>query len=324
MQAIAGPTSASGALLAAEDLVKSYGRRRVLDGISFHLGAGEILGFLGANGAGKSTLMRILLSLVRADRGTFHLLGERFPGGSRDAYGRTGALIEQADLFDHLSARENLHILGRMQGVHDAARVDETLAIVGLLERASDPVRKYSQGMKQRLGLAQAILHRPALLILDEPMNGLDPGGIRDMRQLLRRLARVDGIGILFSSHRLGEVEQLADRILVIDQGRKVAEGRLDALLASAGGETWELASPDPGPVRAWVAAAPNVVGAGEAMPDGRVRLRLRGVSSDVLLAQMIHDGLRIGEFRRVDSLESLLLDRREVTPGGEGVKASS
>jgi ABC-2 type transport system ATP-binding protein len=303
---------ATSVLLAAEGLVKSYGRRRVLDGIGFHLAGGEILGFLGANGAGKSTTMRILLSLVRPDQGTFHLLGERFPGGSRAASGRTGALIEQADLFDHLTARENLRILGRMQGVTDGARIDDTLRAVGLFERANDRVRKYSQGMKQRLGLAQAILHRPALLILDEPMNGLDPGGIRDMRKLLRQLAHGEGIGILFSSHRLGEVERLADRILVIDQGRKVADGRLGELLARTGGETWELASPDLEPVRAWVAAASDVSAAEDALPDGRLRLRLRGVAPDVLLARMIGDGLRIGEFRRVDSLESLILDRGE------------
>ncbi len=233
--------STSRTLIRAEGLCKNYGDRNVLDRFSFELKAGEVLGFLGANGAGKSTTLRILLSLVRPDHGRFELLGEGFPGGSRRALARVGALIERADLYPHLSARENLSILARLSGMKDSARIDDVLKQVGLAARAKDPVKQFSQGMKQRLGLAQAIVHGPELLILDEPMTGLDPPGMRSMREWIHRLAREDGMAVLFSSHLLSEVEQLADRVMVIDAGRKLADGSIEELYQQMGGSRWEL-----------------------------------------------------------------------------------
>lgn len=300
----APPRTASAApVLAVRGLCKRYGRREVLREVGFTLAEGEILGFLGANGAGKSTTMRILLSLARADAGEFEFFGVRFPGGTREVYRSVGALLERADLYPQLTARENLRWLGRLQGVDDPARLDDVLRTVGLAGRADDRVKGFSQGMKQRLGLAQAILHRPRLLILDEPMTGLDPGGMRAMRDGIRSLAREEGMAVLFSSHLLPEVERLADRVLVIDEGRIVADGRLGELFEALGGATWELEAVDSAAAR----AALERRGLECAEENGRLLLRCPGPPEE-LLASLVAEGLALRQFRRRDRLEDLLL----------------
>jgi ABC-2 type transport system ATP-binding protein len=299
-------------VLSVRGLGKSYGRRRVLRDLDFDVHAGEILGFLGPNGAGKSTTLRILLSLVRPDEGRYVLLGERFPGGHRRAYLGVGALVERADLYPQLTARANLRWLGRLQGLRDEARVDEVLERVGLSRRADEPVKVFSQGMKQRLGLAQAILHRPRLLLLDEPMTGLDPAGMRRMRDWIRTLAREEGMAVLFSSHLLGEVEALADRLLVLHQGVKVAEGPAEGLFEQAGGRRWEVLCARPECAEA--ALAPWLGGAAPERQAGGLSFRVRDLpAEDVVRALAVADcGLR--EFRSRDSLEDLLL----AVAGGE------
>ena len=297
-------------VLSVDGLSKHYGRLQVLDRISFQLEEGRILGFLGANGAGKSTTLRILLSLVRADSGRFRILDTDFPGGNRAVYGRVGALIERADLFLQLTARENIELLGRMQGVRDAARVNEVLERVGLLDRADDRVAKFSHGMKQRLGLAQAILHRPRLLILDEPTTGLDPGGMREMRVLIRQLARDEGMAVLFSSHLLSEVELLADRVLILNHGRTLAMGTLEELFHSLPERYFEVHGGDPGALAAFMTGRAGVEVV-EHTPHGlRIRVNVaRAVTPDRLLRELLEHGLPVDEFRSADSLEELFLD---------------
>jgi ABC-type multidrug transport system ATPase subunit len=304
-------------VLEVENLRKRYGRLQVLDGISFQLDAGQILGFLGANGAGKSTTLRILLSLVRPDSGSFRILDQRFPGGSREVYGQVGALIERADLFLQLSARENLRLLGVMQGVSDGARVREVLARVGLADRAEDRVSRFSHGMKQRLGLAQAILHRPRLLILDEPATGLDPAGMREMRTLIHQLARDEGMAVLFSSHLLSEVEQLADRVLIIDRGKQLATGTLGELFRSLPERYLEVHGSDPAALGARLGRMPGVQ-VMEQTPHGlRIRLEVaQAAAPAALLRTLLEEGLEVDEFRSADSLEELFLDHLETDSG--------
>ncbi len=336
------PADPGACVLEVRDLDKRLSGRQVLEGLAFRLQAGEVLGFLGANGAGKSTTMRILLSLVRPDRGTFRILDQEFPGGDRRVYARVGALVESADLYPHLRARENLEILAELQGLRDPDRLDEVLEQVGLADRAEDRVRRYSQGMRQRLGLAQAILHRPELLVLDEPMNGLDPAGMREMRGMIRRLARAEGMAVLFSSHLLAEVEQLADRVLVIHEGRRVACGSLEELYLSTGGHLWELLTPDLEETGALLAEllAEDLSAAGavpeeaaavrgaasrsprpgclERLEENRgFRFRLLSLAPEAVTGRLARAGLRLSEFRRCDSLEEFLLDR--ASPGEAG-----
>ncbi|MFD6755587.1 ABC transporter ATP-binding protein [Micromonospora gifhornensis] len=221
-----------GARFAAElhEVSKRYpGGVTAVDGLSLRVHEGEVLGFLGPNGAGKTTTMRMLVGLVRPSAGRIRVLGQ--PPGRQLA--RIGALIESPTFYPHLTGRDNLRLAARYAGVPDAA-ADRVLDQVGLSARAGSPFRTYSLGMKQRLGVAAALLKDPSLLILDEPTNGLDPAGVAEMRELLRSLGQ-HGQTVLLSSHVLAEVEQVCDRIAVIDRGRLVAEGTPDELRGALG-----------------------------------------------------------------------------------------
>jgi ABC-2 type transport system ATP-binding protein len=217
-------------VLATHDLSKRYRGRTVVDGVSITVERGDIYGFLGPNGAGKSTTLRMLLGLVRPTGGRVELFGRPF--GDRAALARVGAIVEAPALYSYLSGRDNLRMLADLSGGAAAARLDEVLDRVDLRDRAGDPVRIYSHGMKQRLAIAAALLPRPELIILDEPTNGLDPMGIRDMRTLVQSLARDDGITVLLSSHLLAEVEQVCNRAAIIVRARRRWEGEVAALLA--------------------------------------------------------------------------------------------
>lgn len=209
-------------------LTKRYGERVVVDDLSFTLHAGRITGFLGPNGAGKTTTIRMLLGLAKPSSGTFTVLGVGADARA-DYLLRTGALIEGPAFVPAMSARENLRMLA-VFGSH-TGRIDEVLELVGLRDRAAEPVRGFSLGMRQRLGIAAALLPDPELLILDEPTNGLDPAGIREVRALLRELAS-EGRTVLVSSHLLAEVQEIADDLVVIRAGRRLYAGPTAGLLA--------------------------------------------------------------------------------------------
>lgn len=226
-----GPV-ASDDVIQIEHLTKRFGRKTVVSDLTFSVPPQTLFGFLGPNGAGKSTTLYMLLGLVRPTGGSIHIFGGSFR--SPDVRRRVGALIETPAFYGYLSGRKNLELLGRLTGTASRAETDEALETVGLLDRGSDKVATYSDGMKQRLGVAQALLHRPDLLILDEPTNGLDPEGNRDLWRLLRRLVRERGLTALVSSHLLGEVEEYCDRVCVIDEGRRVACETVENLLSLA------------------------------------------------------------------------------------------
>jgi ABC-type multidrug transport system ATPase subunit len=229
-------------------LVKQYGRVRAVDGIDLDVRAGDIYGFLGANGSGKTTTVRMLLGLVLPTAGEVHLLGERMPRAGRRVLPRVGSLVEGPAHYGHLSGRANLALLDA-SGPGGAwrtrrQRVDRVLEQVGLGGVGRRPVKAYSLGMRQRLGLAGALLRRPELLVLDEPTNGLDPQGIAEVRELLLDLHR-EGTTVFLSSHLLAEVEQLCTRVGVLDRGRLVLQDELAHLTAPTGATVVRTPAPD-------------------------------------------------------------------------------
>jgi ABC-type multidrug transport system ATPase subunit len=238
----------SAEVIRTRGLVKRFGRLRAVDGIDLDVLAGDIYGFLGANGSGKTTTVRMLLGLVLPTAGEIELLGERMPRGGRRVLPRVGSLVEGPAHYGHLSGRANLALL-------DASgpggswrtrrrRIDEVLEQVGLAGIGRRPVRAYSLGMRQRLGLAGALLRRPEVLVLDEPTNGLDPQGIAEIRELLLDLHR-GGTTVFLSSHLLAEVEQLCSRVGVLDRGRLVLQDELASLTAPTGATFVHTPVPD-------------------------------------------------------------------------------
>lgn len=211
-------------LIETRGLRKQYGTVRAVDGIDLHVPAGSVYGFLGPNGSGKTTTIRLLLGLARPTAGGIMLFGESARPGDPAALGRIGALVETPSYYPHLSGRENLEILRVLRRAAPAA-VPRALEVVGLEHDAGRPVKQYSLGMRQRLGLAMALLGAPDLLVLDEPTNGLDPAGIHEIRALLRRLPAEAGITVFVSSHLLNEVELIATHVGILCQGRLAFEG---------------------------------------------------------------------------------------------------
>jgi ABC-2 type transport system ATP-binding protein len=219
--------------IAARGLAKSYGHVRALDGIDLTVRQGDIYGFLGPNGAGKTTAMRMLLGLLKPDDGDVRLFGRDPQHELPEALDGVAGFVETPHFYPYLSGQTNMELFAAFDGDKATSRIGAALETVGLQERAGDKVGGYSQGMRQRLGLAVSLVRAPRLLILDEPTNGLDPGGIRDMRDLIRELAG-QGMTIFLSSHLLAEVEELCSRVAVIRSGRIVYEGSLAELHASA------------------------------------------------------------------------------------------
>jgi ABC-2 type transport system ATP-binding protein len=228
------PPPVDGLAVATRGLVKRYGRQPALLGLDMSVPAGKVYGFLGPNGSGKTTTLRLLVGLLRPQAGAMWLLGEPYTWRDRQRLYRVGSLIETPVFYPFLSARDNLRVIGAAGKPTPPARVEEVLDYVGLHDRAASPVKTYSLGMKQRLGVAAALLSDPELLILDEPANGLDPGGMVALRETLRWLTE-RGKTVLISSHLLSEVEQLADVVGIIDRGRLLREGPLEELVRDTG-----------------------------------------------------------------------------------------
>ena len=233
--------------LKLDNISKTYGKLKAVNNLSLSVFKGDIYGFLGPNGSGKSTSIRMILSLISPDSGKINLFGRDLSVDRFRTLSRVGALIEKPDFYKYLTARKNLEILARLSDVKNPAkRIDEVLNLVKLKERENSKVKTFSQGMKQRLGIAQSILHEPDLIILDEPGNGLDPQGQKEMRKLIQRLNSDFGITIIISSHILSEIEQIANRMVIINKGQKVVEGEVSELLNGSGMMVrFELSDPE-------------------------------------------------------------------------------
>ncbi len=261
---MSGAAAAEAAPVEARGVVKRYGELTAVAGVDLTVERGDVFGYLGPNGAGKTTSLRMLLGLIRPTEGAARLFGrDPIIDGARALDGVAG-FVEGPRFYPYLSGRKNLRLLADLDGGGSNKRIDEVLDVVELRDRAKDRVGGYSHGMRQRLGIAASLLREPKLLLLDEPTTGLDPAGMRDMRELVKRLAG-DGITILLSSHILAEVEELCNRVAIIRRGTIIYEGLLQELLASAGG-SYRLSTTDTERARALLLArgfeAVQVVGA--------------------------------------------------------------
>jgi ABC-2 type transport system ATP-binding protein len=238
-------------------LGKSFGSRVALESVDLEVPRGSAFGFLGANGAGKTTLIRMLLGLAEPTAGTMRVLGRELPAQRAEALAGVGAIVEEPRFHPHLSGRENLAVHAAARGPEATARIDGALARLGLCARADDKVKSYSLGMRQRLGVARCLLPDPELLILDEPMNGLDPAGILEFRGFIRELVD-EGRTVLLSSHLLDEVEKTCDFAAIVDQGRVVAQGAIGELVGG-GPRTIEIVCHTPVEAARLLAAVPGV-----------------------------------------------------------------
>ncbi|WP_339321084.1 ABC transporter ATP-binding protein [Paenibacillus sp. FSL W8-0194] len=231
-------------VLEIEHVTKKAGRRTLISDMSFEIMQGDVCGFVGPNGAGKTTLIRMITGLVRPGEGTIRIEGFDVQRDRMKALGQVGAIVESPIFFPYMSGRDNLLNLAKLHaGIPKekrAARVDEVLATVGLDGRGHDKVKTYSLGMKQRLGIAQALLGNPKLIILDEPANGLDPMGIRELRNLILKLNQAYGITFFVSSHLLDELQRICNRFVIIKEGRLVWQGTQEAWLEMAGTRSLE------------------------------------------------------------------------------------
>lgn len=230
-----------GVVLSARGVRKKIGRKWIIDDVTFDVKEGEIFGFLGPNGAGKTTTIRMLVDLIRPTEGSITVCGYNVNKNPEQALQYVGSIVENPEVYTYLTGWENLQHFARMQPGIDEARIAEVVDIVRLDQRIHDKVSTYSLGMRQRLGIAQALLGRPRLLILDEPTNGLDPKGIKELREFIRKLAD-EGLAVFVSSHLLSEIQLLCDRVAIISKGRVLAVGGVDELVArNSPYVLWEL-----------------------------------------------------------------------------------
>jgi ABC-2 type transport system ATP-binding protein len=304
-------------VLEIEGLRKTYrtlrrGPRQALDGFDMVVEAGQVHGFLGPNGSGKTTTLRTLLGLIRPNGGRMRILDHQVPAALPQIAGQVGAIVESPQFFPHFSARDTLSLLADAGRV-PPARVGEVLELVGLRDRAKDRVKTYSLGMKQRLAVASALLKQPRLLILDEPANGLDPGGIREMRDLMRGLA-ASGMTVVLSSHILGEVEQICDSVTIISRGRRVAAGPVAEVLAqhSSGGLRVRMEVPTDLP-----AAAAALTEAGAEVSTQDDHLVVNGVDKPAWVTRTLAErNLFLAELSPVTvDLESVFLELTGTAP---------
>ena len=222
-------------MLSVRGLTKKFGEFTAVDDLSFDVQKGLVYGFLGQNGAGKSTTIRLLLTLIQPTSGSIDLYGQSLFTHRREILSQIGAIVEKPDLYKYLNAEEHLNLIAKFRGATISRTQQlELLEKVGLAHRAKSRVGTYSQGMRQRLALACALVNDPQLLILDEPTNGLDPQGIADMRNIILRLCREDGKTVMVSSHLLSEIEMIADQVLIIHKGKKIAEESMASLIKKA------------------------------------------------------------------------------------------
>lgn len=314
------PAEASPLAIRTRALRKTYprlgGKRTVaVTGLDLDVPAGGVHGFLGPNGSGKTTTIRMLLGLIRADSGTMEIFGQPVPQRLPDVIGQVGAIVEQPKFYPYFSARENLTLLAKAIGT-PAAQVDAVLEQVQLSERAKDKYRTYSLGMKQRLAVAGTLLKDPSLLIFDEPTNGLDPAGIREIRETMRSLGN-DGKTVLVSSHILAEVEQVADTVSIIGRGTMLAHGRVDELIKTKGTGLIDVGvRPDD---RAQ--AITTLLAAGITVHDGGDLLEVSGVPDPALITYTLAEtGIYVTDLvRRHAGLEQFFLELTAgESPGGQ------
>jgi ABC-2 type transport system ATP-binding protein len=279
-------------------LTKRFGERVAVEHVDLHVPRGSAFGYLGPNGAGKTTLIRMLLGLTAATAGTMQLLGRAVPADRAKALARVGAIVEEPRFHSHLTGRENLRVIAAAREPEAHGRIDGALARVGLAHRADERVKRYSLGMRQRLGVARSLLADPELLILDEPTNGLDPAGIHEFRDMIRGFV-TEGRTVLLSSHLLDEVEKICDEVAIVDRGRVVMQGSIAEL--AAGGEQSILITTSDDERALTILGEHRAVASTSSAPDG-IRVRLQAdaeaeVAADDIGRRIVFAGLAIRRF---------------------------
>ncbi|MDI1465824.1 ABC transporter ATP-binding protein [Catellatospora sp. KI3] len=304
------------AVLEIQGLRKTYrargGPRRALDGFEMYVEAGQVHGFLGPNGSGKTTTLRTLLGLIRPDSGDMRLLGHSVPKALPQVIGQVGAIVESPQFFPHFSANDTLSLLADA-GNLPQARVDWALELVGLRDRAKERVKTYSLGMKQRLAVASALLKQPKLLILDEPANGLDPGGIREMRDMMAALS-AGGMTVMLSSHILGEIQLICDSVTIISLGRRVAYGPVSEVLQAHSTNQVRVRLED---VTDLASAAAVLSGAGVSVQTHPDHLLLSNVDKPALVSRVLAERqLYVSELTPLSAdLEDVFLELTGTAP---------
>ncbi|MDF2718346.1 MAG: transporter ATP-binding protein [Paenibacillus sp.] len=290
--------------LSVQGLKKVIGKREIIESIDFELRRGEVFGFLGPNGAGKTTTIRMLVGLIKPTAGTIRICGYDIEKQFSEAMVNMGCIVENPELYKYLSGWSNLQYFARMAEEIDEERIREVVQLVGLSARIHDKVKTYSLGMRQRLGIAQALLGRPKVLILDEPTNGLDPSGIREMREFIRYLAEKEGLSVLVSSHLLSEIQLMCDRVAIISKGRIVQVGTVQNLLAEQERVSWRL-SPQPLGVQILQRLAGSVKTEGDIVTTPYIEQEM-GEWNRVL----VESGVTVSEMsRKLPSLEDLFIE---------------
>ena len=301
-------------ILEVEQLKKRFGNFVAVDDLSFSVQQGEVYGFLGQNGAGKSTTIRMLLSLIKPTSGSIQLFGKSITEYREEILNQMGAVVEKPDLYKYLTGYENLSLFAKMSGKGISKEtIDNTLALVGLEKRCHDPVRVYSQGMKQRLGIAVALVHDPAFIILDEPTNGLDPQGIADIRNLILYLSKERKKTVLVSSHLLSEIEQVADSMLIINKGKKIVEGRVNELL-NPNHVRLEITVDDDQKAKQLIENTSWSKGLKNA-PDGKLIVETEAQAVGQLNKLLVESNINVTSLRSMNSLEAYFLS---LTTGNE------
>lgn len=302
------PVRQTDTILRVRDLSKSFREIKAVNDLSLDVQQKDIYGFLGPNGSGKSTTIRMMLSLLKPDAGTIEIFGTSFQQNRKKILTNVGAFIEKPDFYEYLTAYKNLDILCSYSWIRpERSSIMEILELVGLTERADSKVSTFSKGMKQRLGIAQALLHDPELLILDEPASGLDPSGNRDIRELIRYLNKEKGKTIILSSHNLAEIEMIANRMVIIKKGEKVIEGEVRKLLTEQTYETSFILD-DPARAAALLANSEFDVGPAKINENVLVVNCTRALIPDIN-AYLAAGGMRIESIKMEQNLEDYFLN---------------
>ncbi|EFR1007193.1 TPA: ABC transporter ATP-binding protein [Listeria monocytogenes] len=288
--------------LQVTNLHKKIRKREIIKGISFEVMPGEVFGFLGPNGAGKTTTIRMIVGLIKPTSGTILIGGKDIRKNFTEAMRGLGSIVENPEFYTFLTGQENLAYFARMDSSIKKERIQEVTELVGLEKRINDRVSTYSLGMRQRLGIAQALLSNPKLLILDEPTNGLDPSGIHEMRDFIRALARNEGISVLVSSHLLSEIELLCDRVAIMTDGTIIKTDQVAHLLSSRAQLRWRVT-----PIEQAKAFLESVT---EVEVDGEYLVTAMNEESAEWNEQLVAKGIKVHEIdKRKPSLKDLFLE---------------
>lgn len=304
-------------MLSLVNLNKSFGKRQIIHDLSMDIYAGEVFGFLGPNGAGKTTTIKMVMGFIFADSGRIIINGTDMNKNYEKAMANLGGIVENPEVYKDLSGIVNLQMYARLHGNIPDSRIEEVIELVGMKNRINDKVKKYSLGMKQRLGLAQALLHRPRVLILDEPTNGLDPAGIMELREILKHLAHSENTAVMVSSHQLSEMQNMCDRVGIINNGRLIDVQLIGSLLSSAAGTAAHVRLTVDNPAAAEALLRQKELPALSCGPDF-IELQANSEDTADINSLLVSNGIKVYEINREKtSLESVYM---EITKGGGSI----